>query len=437
MHFAAPHTHIHTHNTCRPATASSSTSLSAVLNWKGGLFRKNNDNNNQPTPPPQLNGACLAKVQDYTRGACTAATLLTFLEKQATQDKSLTLDALVTAAAATIPNEARKALLLKTHTSLTTSTQAANMSKFSSSSSLSRSTSSTLTTSDANLLANKYRLLNPGSQGPRVSSGKSAVLDAVRTTGNTNNKTPTLKVKLSKNLPALSREADNIKILRATGNGARNSVIEVVDFLENYDKRGSHALVMEAGEEDLVSLVKRSGGGGGGGGLPRATIKKICASVLEVLGALDKKQLVWTDLRPSNLVMVKGKVKAIDLEGAVGVGEKPVDCTPEVTPPEVARLYVSGKLTQARVATSYDVWSFGVFVLFLATGGKQLFDGEAASRVMVSLASLTQEKVEAEVERLLPGPKEKKVAALVKKALAVDPARRPTVGALKREMLFF
>jgi hypothetical protein len=50
---------------------------------------------------------------------------------------------------------------------------------------------------------------------------------------------------------------------------------------------------------------------------------------------------------------------------------------------------------------------------------------------------LTPEKLAGEVDRLLPGPKEAKVAALVKKALVLEPEKRPPVGALKREMLFF
>ncbi|MGC8035678.1 hypothetical protein ACP3WA_26580, partial [Salmonella enterica] len=76
---------------------------------------------------------------------------------------------------------------------------------------------------------------------PRISSGKSAVVDTVAVDSSKNT---VLKAKLSRNLVALQREADNLKALRGVGAGARKSVIEVFDFLENYDGRGSHALVM-------------------------------------------------------------------------------------------------------------------------------------------------------------------------------------------------
>lgn len=160
----------------------------------------------------------------------------------------------------------------------------------------------------------------------------------------------------------------------------------------------------------------------------------ICAAALAVLGALEKQQLVWTDLRASNLVRVgpKGEVKAIDLEGAVPVGERPVDCTPEVTPPEVARLYVAGKLSQARVALGYDVWSLGCLVLFLASGGKTLFHGAPPNKVMLSMAMLTPEGVKAELARLVPG--DARTRAFLERVLVVDPAKRPTLAALRRDL---
>jgi hypothetical protein len=87
------------------------------------------------------------------------------------------------------------------------------------------------------------------------------VVDALRVSPSlsSSSKEVRVKVKLSRNLGALGREAENLKRL-----GGCRSVIGVLDFLENYDRRGGHALVLEAGEEDLVGLVQRGGAQGRG-----------------------------------------------------------------------------------------------------------------------------------------------------------------------------
>lgn len=142
---------------------------------------------------------------------------------------------------------------------------------------------------------------------------------------------------------------------------------------------------------------------------------------------------MWTDLRASNFVQLGTKTtKAIDLESAVPVGDRPVDCTPEVTPPEVARLYVAGKLSQARVAPSYDVWSLGCLVLFLASGGKTLFHGQPPNRAMLVMATLNPETVRDEVARLVPN--DAATRAFLERVLVADPAQRPTLGALRRDL---
>lgn len=140
--------------------------------------------------------------------------------------------------------------------------QAAQLNKFTAASGARPSSlggaSSVNAANDGSLLGGQYRL-EVGSAGPRVSSGKSAVVDAVRVVSSRGGGDARVKVKLSRNLEALKREAENLRRLSKC-----RSVITLLDFLENYDQRGGHALVMEAGQEDLVGVVRRTGALGRG-----------------------------------------------------------------------------------------------------------------------------------------------------------------------------
>jgi serine/threonine protein kinase len=156
-----------------------------------------------------------------------------------------------------------------------------------------------------------------------------------------------------------------------------------------------------------------------------------------VLSVLEASALVWTDMRPQNFVtLARGRsfsLKAIDWESAVPQGSRPVDCTPETTPPETAALYVSGALGRAVVGPQYDVWSFGLLVLFMATG-RLFFEDEAPARVMQRVATLTQAQVDARIAEL--AGRDRFLVPLLGKILRVDPQERPTLGKIRRQWFF-
>jgi serine/threonine protein kinase len=160
----------------------------------------------------------------------------------------------------------------------------------------------------------------------------------------------------------------------------------------------------------------------------------MCNSVLNVLEGLERVGLCWTDLRPENLVLVGGKLKAIDLESAVPLGARPVDCTPETTPPEVAGLYVSGRLAQARVDAKYDVWSFGVLMVYLASGGKTLYEGDQPGRIMQDMTTLTPQKMQQRIGSAVGN--DARLRRVLESILVVDPEQRPTIKAVKGKWFF-
>merc|ERR1712046_504946 len=108
------------------------------------------------------------------------------------------------------------------------------------------------------------------------------------------------------------------------------------------------------------------------------TLRAALYSVSRCMEAIHSSRLVWTDLMTENFVVVgedgdseaEGAivVKAIDLESAMKVGENPIDYTPEATPPEFAKEFLSGDPHSFVLNYSFDVWSFEMLAHELATG---------------------------------------------------------------------
>ncbi len=216
----------------------------------------------------------------------------------------------------------------------------------------------------------------------RSTSGKSNIWEAYRsdeaTGGLPKQGEPSVCIKVSTNLEAVSREYENYRKLSFLGI-ARGKFVKCHEFfpVAGYDKRFRNqcALVLERGAQDLKTLLNSRGR------LEGKELRDACIAAAQCVQALHNVGLVWTDLKTENfVVMADGEVKGIDLESAMPVGDNPVDYSPEACPPEFAVAFLEGDGPYFQLETSYDIWSLGMLMLELSTG-EGFFDGKNPAQI--------------------------------------------------------
>jgi serine/threonine protein kinase len=124
-------------------------------------------------------------------------------------------------------------------------------------------------------------------------------------------------------------------------------------------------------------------------------------------------------LKTENFVVTgTGQFKGIDLESAMPVKDNPVDYSPEGTPPEFARAFLSGEGPYFVLQYNYDIWSIGMLLFEMSTG-KGYFDGKTPLQITRLLRDGPAIDVSA-----IP---DEKLRDLVAKCLQLDPRKRPSV----------
>mmetsp|Transcript_24777 Transcript_24777/g.65037 ORF Transcript_24777/g.65037 Transcript_24777/m.65037 type:complete len:358 (-) Transcript_24777:115-1188(-) len=103
-------------------------------------------------------------------------------------------------------------------------------------------------------------------------------------------------------------------------------------------------------------------------------IRKLVAATTLVVAALHAKGLVHMDLKPANLMVVRGRVKLIDVDGCRPIGsvvskkDSAVCYSVSHCSPEWARFVVEHQKESVEVTPAMDVWSLGVTLSGLVLG---------------------------------------------------------------------
>ena len=284
----------------------------------------------------------------------------------------------------------------------------------------------------------KYEYLISGKPF-RTTSGKSNIYtayisgeDGLPLVGGDNNAADAVPVamKISTNCEALKRENANYDRIIAGGYNKR--FVHRYEFIDKWGGpqfgQTACALVLEAGRQDLKSVM-HARGGMGEGGLNGPALRDAALAAARCVEAMHKVGLVWTDVKPENFIVTSDsigcdgdcplEVKGIDVESAMPKGETPVDFSPEASPPEFATDFHNGRALDHVLDFSYDIWSVGMLLYELGTG-KSYFEHETSDEITQMLSS-------PDFEVDLRNVKHSRLRNLIGKCLQTDPRKRPSI----------
>uniref|UniRef100_A0A7S4UNE4 Protein kinase domain-containing protein n=1 Tax=Ditylum brightwellii TaxID=49249 RepID=A0A7S4UNE4_9STRA len=287
-------------------------------------------------------------------------------------------------------------------------------------------------------IANGKYLLSGEAQ--TSTSGKSQIWTAYRSdpkTGLPIGKPVTIK--LTDNSQAIRRESRNYK--RIKSGLFRGEFVEKIEFLSDIEVvgakeeeedggssanmlEGKSVLVLEKGLMDLQEYMYQRDRVG----LSSRAMRDAAHSAGKCIQAIHSSNMVWTDLKTDNFVVIgedtdekEGEpfvIKGIDLESAMPLRSNPVDYSPQACPPEFADAYISGRGHDFILDTSYDMWSLGMMLYELSTG-YHYFAGETP----LSITKALKNNFQADVSEV----KDAKLRDLIQLCLHKDPKKRPTI----------
>ncbi|KAJ1739273.1 Dual-specificity kinase, spindle pole body (SPB) duplication and spindle checkpoint function [Coemansia sp. RSA 989] len=148
-------------------------------------------------------------------------------------------------------------------------------------------------------------------------------------------------------------------------------IVQLFDAEINKE-RGLLHMVMEFGETDLASVLKRSGNQP----LGMNTIRLYWEQMLRAVQTIHEERVVHADLKPANYLLVKGSLKLIDFGIAKAIGndttnihrENQIGTVNYMSPEAIKETNTDNGKRLMKLGRASDIWSLGIILYQMCYG---------------------------------------------------------------------
>ncbi|OUM59255.1 hypothetical protein PIROE2DRAFT_47256 [Piromyces sp. E2] len=222
---------------------------------------------------------------------------------------------------------------------------------------------------------------------------------------------------------AINSYVNEINLLNHLRNNSR--IIQLVDSEINREANSIY-MVMECGEIDLAKLLQKEGKK-----ISISSIKMYWEQMLKAVHAIHEENIIHSDLKPANFLLVGGALKLIDFGIAKAIPNDTTNihrdvqvCTVNYMSPESISGYNNGcgdsdQRPDFKISRASDVWSLGC-ILYQMVYGKPPFFKE--NNIFMKFRAIVNVKYQIAFS-----------SDLMQLCLQRDPKKRPTIPELLQQ----
>ncbi|KAG2388585.1 hypothetical protein C9374_000024 [Naegleria lovaniensis] len=232
---------------------------------------------------------------------------------------------------------------------------------------------------------------------------------------------------------------DEAKLLESLrDDDVNNNIIRLIDYEHRpHRSRDEILLVMELGSHDFNTILKKHNKDNP---FTIDELKQYWRQMLEAVAFIHSKKIVHTDIKPSNFLLVNGKLKLIDFgiakvpehENTQNISRNTIVGTLNFLPPESFKNHVvNDGSTKYKFGPPGDIWSLGI-MLYQTIYHKTPYSDVQDHIKKISL--ITDEN--SEISFPAVAEEYQQAISLLKTILVKDPNKRPSIATILQHAFF-